>query len=193
MSITSELTRDDIFQILTSFDESDFLQLNLEIGDFKLTVSKKEIAGDGEEGERRSLEKTNSIAHMKTVTAEKNQARVDEKLILLDTAAEETKKDDITVDEVDCISVKSPMVGIFYSAPRPGAPPFVEVGTSVKEGDTYCIIEVMKTMSTIKADVRGTIIKICAENGQMVEYDQILFLVKFENSDRAESQGRSKG
>ena len=74
--------------------------------------------------------------------------------------------------------VKSPMVGAFYRAPSPGASAFVEVGQSVKVGDTLCIIEAMKLLNQIEADKAGTIKAILVENGQPVEYDQPLFVIE---------------
>lgn len=71
--------------------------------------------------------------------------------------------------------VKSPMVGTFYRSGSPGTPPFVEVGSSFKQGDTLCIIEAMKLMNEIEAEVSGTIKAILVENGQPVEYGQPLF------------------
>lgn len=73
--------------------------------------------------------------------------------------------------------VKSPMVGTFYRSSAPGNPPFVEVGASVKEGDTLCIIEAMKLLNEIDADKAGTITQILVENGQPVEYGQPLFVI----------------
>jgi acetyl-CoA carboxylase biotin carboxyl carrier protein len=73
--------------------------------------------------------------------------------------------------------VKSPMVGTFYRSSAPGNPPFVEVGASVKEGDTLCIIEAMKLLNEIDSDVSGTITKILVENGQPVEFGQPLFVI----------------
>ncbi|MCX8086317.1 MAG: acetyl-CoA carboxylase biotin carboxyl carrier protein [Rhodocyclaceae bacterium] len=73
--------------------------------------------------------------------------------------------------------VKAPMVGTFYRAGSPGAPPFVEVGQAVKKGDTLCIIEAMKLMNEIEADVDGVIKAILVDNGQPVEYDQPLFVI----------------
>lgn len=72
---------------------------------------------------------------------------------------------------------RSPMVGTFYRAPSPTAGNFVEVGQSVKQGDTLCIIEAMKMMNQIQADKSGIIESIMAENGQVVEYDQVLFTI----------------
>jgi acetyl-CoA carboxylase biotin carboxyl carrier protein len=73
--------------------------------------------------------------------------------------------------------VKSPMVGTFYRSSAPGAAPFAEVGQSVKEGDTLCIIEAMKLLNEIDADASGTITKILVENGQPVEFGQPLFVI----------------
>ncbi|HBB25988.1 MAG TPA: acetyl-CoA carboxylase biotin carboxyl carrier protein [Bacteroidetes bacterium] len=74
--------------------------------------------------------------------------------------------------------VVSPIVGTFYRAPSPDADAFVQVGQHVKVGDTLCIVEAMKLMNEIESDATGTIIKILVENGQPVEYNQPIFLVK---------------
>ena len=75
-------------------------------------------------------------------------------------------------------TVDSPMVGTFYRAPSPGAKPFVEVGQSVSEGDTLCIVEAMKLLNQIEADKSGTIKAILVENGQPVEYGQPMFVIE---------------
>lgn len=74
--------------------------------------------------------------------------------------------------------VKSPMVGTFYRSPSPGSPPFIEQGSVVKAGDTLCIIEAMKLLNEIEAEVGGTVTKILVDNGQPVEYGQPLFLIE---------------
>lgn len=73
--------------------------------------------------------------------------------------------------------VKSPMVGTFYSAPAPGNPPYVEVGSTVKQGDTLCIIEAMKLLNEIEAEMSGTVKQILVENGEPVEFGQPLFVI----------------
>jgi acetyl-CoA carboxylase biotin carboxyl carrier protein len=73
--------------------------------------------------------------------------------------------------------VKAPMVGTFYRSPSPDAKAFVEVGQTVKEGDTICIIEAMKLMNEIEADAGGAVKAILVENGQPVEYGQALFIL----------------
>lgn len=73
--------------------------------------------------------------------------------------------------------VEAPLVGIFYSAPSPEEPPFIEVGQTVKKGDTLFIIEAMKTMNEITAPCDGTVSRILAQNGDMVEYKQVLVVI----------------
>jgi acetyl-CoA carboxylase biotin carboxyl carrier protein len=74
-------------------------------------------------------------------------------------------------------TVKSPMVGTFYRSSAPGSPAFVEVGSSIKEGDTLCIIEAMKLLNEIDSEVSGVVTKILVENGQPVEFGQPLFVI----------------
>jgi len=81
-------------------------------------------------------------------------------------------------EEQGIVYVTSPFVGTFYRAPSPDAPPFVEVGTVVKPGQTLCIVEAMKLMNEIEADVAGTIVDILVENGKPVEFGQKLFKIR---------------
>ena len=80
-------------------------------------------------------------------------------------------------EEESGYEVAAPMVGTFYSAASPGAAPFVQVGDRVSEGDTLCIIEAMKMMNQIEAEVSGTIKSIRVQNGDAVEYGQTLFVI----------------
>ncbi len=73
--------------------------------------------------------------------------------------------------------VKSPMVGTFYRSASPGSAPFAEIGKSISEGDTLCIIEAMKLLNEIESDFSGTVKQILVENGQPVEYGQPLFII----------------
>ena len=75
------------------------------------------------------------------------------------------------------VEIKSPMVGTFYRAPAPEAPPYVEPGSRIARGQTLCILEAMKLMNELPADVSGTVREICVENGEPVEYGQVLFRV----------------
>jgi acetyl-CoA carboxylase biotin carboxyl carrier protein len=82
------------------------------------------------------------------------------------------------VDEAGIIYIKSPMVGTFYRSPSPESKSFVENGTKVSENTVVCIIEAMKIMNEIQAEVKGTIIEMLVENGQPVEYGQRLYKLK---------------
>jgi acetyl-CoA carboxylase biotin carboxyl carrier protein len=82
------------------------------------------------------------------------------------------------VAEVGLHMVKSPIVGTFYEAPSPGAPPFVKVGDSVEVGQVLCIVEAMKLLNEIESDVAGEIVKKLGSNGQPIEYGQDLFVIR---------------
>jgi acetyl-CoA carboxylase biotin carboxyl carrier protein len=74
--------------------------------------------------------------------------------------------------------VRSPIVGTFYRAPAPDAEPYVEIGQAVQVGSVMCIVEAMKLMNEIESDCNGTVVKVIAENGKPVEYNQVLFLIE---------------
>jgi acetyl-CoA carboxylase biotin carboxyl carrier protein len=81
-------------------------------------------------------------------------------------------------EDVDLAIVKSPIVGTFYRAPEPGAPPFVEIGQAVRKGQVLCIIEAMKLMNEINAECDGEVVKAYVENGQAVQYGERLFAIR---------------
>ena len=157
----------EIMEILDLLNESDFDELRLEMPGLKLAFSKNAIDSPGQitEKTQRSLSSEKSIP---SELAETDHERVTDKNASIGPGQ---------VEEEGLIPIKAPLLGIFYRAPKPGAPPFVEVGGRVTEEDTVCLIEVMKLFNTVKAGLNGHIAKICAENGQMVEYNQILFLI----------------
>ena len=90
----------------------------------------------------------------------------------------EIKSNDDNSEIEDYKSVKSPIIGTAYLAPEPGAKPFVEVGKKIKKGDTVMIVEAMKTMNHVPSSHDGIVKKISVEDGQPVEYDQVLILVE---------------
>jgi acetyl-CoA carboxylase biotin carboxyl carrier protein len=81
-------------------------------------------------------------------------------------------------EDIDLAIVKSPIVGTFYRSAEPGAPPYTDVGQSVKKGQVLCIIEAMKLMNEINAECDGEIVKVYVENGQAVHYGERLFAIK---------------
>jgi acetyl-CoA carboxylase biotin carboxyl carrier protein len=84
----------------------------------------------------------------------------------------------VAADEVELAVVKSPIVGTFYRSPEPGAPSFVEVGTTIKKGQVLCIIEAMKLMNEIDSEFDGEIVNVYVENGQPVQYGERLFAIR---------------
>ena len=76
------------------------------------------------------------------------------------------------------VDVESPMVGTFYSAPKPGAPPFVKVGDVVGVGQVLCIVEAMKLMNEIESEVAGTVVEVLTSNGDPVQFGQVLFRIE---------------
>ncbi|MDO5656449.1 MAG: acetyl-CoA carboxylase biotin carboxyl carrier protein [Flavobacteriaceae bacterium] len=90
-------------------------------------------------------------------------------------AAQDTKAD---AEEAGLVKIKSPMIGTFYRKPSPDKPVFVNVGDTIKKGDTVCIIEAMKLFNEIEAEVSGKIVKVLVDDSSPVEYDQPLFLVE---------------
>jgi acetyl-CoA carboxylase biotin carboxyl carrier protein len=93
-------------------------------------------------------------------------------------AGEPAVKAETKAEAKSFLEIKAPMVGTFYKAPAPDAEPYVDVGDTIKEGDILCIIEAMKLMNEIKSEVKGKIVEIVVDNGQPVEFGQVIFRVE---------------
>jgi len=171
-----DLNEDEIIQILKLIDESDFDELCLETENQKLVLRKKGVASSIQELQNVNLRQI-TLGSAKPVVSEEEVPPADHKKYT--TIAP-------SVDHVEAglVPVKAPILGLFYTTPRPGAPPFVEEGTSVTENDTVCIIEVMKVFNSVAAGARGVVAKVCVEHGKMVEVGQTLFLIRAEGEDK---------
>jgi acetyl-CoA carboxylase biotin carboxyl carrier protein len=150
------LTEDDVIQILKLVEESTFDELHLESEDMKLVVRKK---GCG-------------IAVVEQGLMGEAQTRPRK------TGQPKGKKVETPVHKEGLVPIKAPLLGTVYKRPSPDAPPYVDAGSFVKEGDTVCLIEVMKVFTAVKAGVRGEITEVLVETNEMVEYGQPLFLVR---------------
>ena len=174
-----DLNEDEIIQILKIIDESDFDELCLETENQKLVLRKKGVVS--------SIQEIQNI-NLKPITVGSTESVVSEEETPSGGNQEcSTEPPSVAHVEEGLAPVKAPILGIFYTASRPGDPPFVEEGTSVTENDTVCIIEVMKVFNSVSAGVRGEVAKVCVRNGQMVEFGQTLFLIRAEGEDQGSS------
>jgi acetyl-CoA carboxylase biotin carboxyl carrier protein len=159
-----ELTEDDVLHILKLIDESKFDYFQLEVGELKITVSK------GEPIPLSSTPQTTTGAPVASAVAPKPAVPA--------AAAPSTPAaKPVTIPE-GMLPITAPLLGTFYIAPEPGAPPFVKVGQQITEDTTVGLIEVMKVFNSVRAAVNGTIVEAVAQNGQFVEFGQTLFIVK---------------
>ncbi|TAI47652.1 acetyl-CoA carboxylase biotin carboxyl carrier protein [Flagellimonas allohymeniacidonis] len=94
-----------------------------------------------------------------------------------EAAAPAPAKEEASTDDSKYITIKSPIIGTFYRKPSPDKPPFVEVGSTIGQGDVLCVIEAMKLFNDIESEVSGKIVKVLVEDSSPVEFDQPLFLV----------------
>jgi acetyl-CoA carboxylase biotin carboxyl carrier protein len=168
------MNKDEIIQILKIVAESTVDEFHLESSGVKLSI--KKYAG-GKSAP--PLEATPEVSEKATVKPSERPA-VSPRSSITPVAEMPAHREPAPSlpEEEGLLAIRAPMLGTFYRAPKPDAPPFVEVGQWVAEEDVVCIIEVMKLFNTVKAGVRGRIAKICAENAQLVEYRQVLFLVE---------------
>ena len=141
----------ELREIVAVFKEADIAELEIEREDAKIRL------------------KRNAEPEVRHIAAQPHTS-----------VAESIKPDIGKVEEKneELVEIKTPMVGTFYKAPAPDADPFVEVGAKVTKDTVVCIIEAMKLMNEIKADVKGQIVKILVDSGQPVEFGQTLFLIK---------------
>ena len=151
-----ELSEDDVLHILKLIDESNFDYFQLEVGELKITVSK---------GEPIPITSTPQPVSVSTAPTKPAVA----------TAAPAAKAVTIPAGH---LAVTAPILGTFYVAPEPGAPPFVTVGQQITEDTTCGLIEVMKVFNSVRAGVKGTIVEVVAANGSFVEFGQTLIIVK---------------
>ena len=150
------LTANDVSQILQVLEDSSFDELSLEMDGVKLTLRRGEGSAIADAAAPRPAAPAPPPA----------------------PKAKPAKAAPAAAADPDAIDVPSPMLGVFYRAPKPGEPPFVEVGAKVEEDTIIGIIEVMKLMNTVRAGVRGEVAEILAENGALVEFDQTLLRVR---------------
>jgi len=150
------LTAKDVAEIMRLLEESSFESLSLEMGGVKLNLQR------------------GSAAPVRPASAAASAAAAAPQA----AAPPPPSRKAPPPSEAGLSDVASPLLGIFYRAPKPGEPPFVEVGSKVEEDTVIGIIEVMKLMNSVRAGVKGTVAEILAENAALVEYGEILMRVR---------------
>jgi len=160
------LSEADIRQLallIESLEQSNFDYLHLQIGDLKVTIGKGSVQLPADVAAAAPASTPNPPAAASPAKAPP-------------LPQPGTPKPTARAD--GAVEITAPILGVFYAQSEPGAPPFVTVGSQVHEDTTVALIEVMKTFNAVPAGVRGTILEVCAENAQMVEFGQVLFRVR---------------
>jgi acetyl-CoA carboxylase biotin carboxyl carrier protein len=159
-----ELSFSDVHNILKIIDEAPHLhEIDLVYGSFRLHVVRNGAAGS----------RPGTVTAAREATMDKG-APAD---IGPPRPASSTGAGAAMVVPEDVVAIRAPMLGTFYRAPAPGEKPFVEVGQRVRADDTVCLLEVMKLFNSIRAGVDGEVVKIIAENGGLVEFDEPLIFI----------------
>jgi len=148
------LTAKDVAEIMRLLDQSTFDSLSIEIDGVKINLQR------GSAAPVRQPAAPSAPAKSQPQSARQAQRKIQPPY------------------EPGLAEVASPLLGIFYRAPKPGEPPFIEVGAKVDEDTVVGIIEVMKLMNSVRAGVKGKVAEILAENGALVEYDEVLLRVR---------------
>jgi acetyl-CoA carboxylase biotin carboxyl carrier protein len=158
------LTAQDVAEITRLLEESEFDELHIEHEGLKLTLRRRAA-----QHAQVPFAAAQPAATAATSAAEPAAAELRERA--QPRAAQPASPDP------SLLTITSPLVGIFYRAAKPGAPAFVEVGSAVEEETIIGIIEVMKLMNTVRAEVRGTVVEILIKDGAAVEYGQVLLRI----------------
>lgn len=168
----------EIRELIKLVDRSSITDFEYENEGFKVSLKKNSVNAVGAHNETSAVsgpEKSSSAETAPATVSQKPEQPVKEQ-VHKQTQIPETPRAGVEDDQLH--KIESPMVGTFYRAPAPDAEPYVQAGDKVTETTVVCIVEAMKLMNEIEAEVRGEIVEVLVENGQLVEYGQPLFLVK---------------
>ncbi|AEB74734.1 acetyl-CoA carboxylase [Clostridium botulinum] len=153
-----------IQEIIKTMSNSDLTSLEIETQDIRIAMKKGEVKEDIFSNQEKVIrEESNSVREVETVQVK--EAAIE-------------KVQEAKIEDDSLVTINSPIVGTFYSAPSPEDEPFATRGSKIKKGETLCIIEAMKLMNEIEAEENCEIVEILVENEDMVEYGQPLFKVR---------------
>lgn len=163
-----ELNFNELRELIAALDRTDIAELTLKGADFELTLRKGTASGSETGGTAVTVEQPVTLPE--TPRSSDGGVETAPKAI-------EGARPPATLTDRKWAEIKSPMVGTFYRAPAPGEAPFVQVGDRVNTGQVVCIIEAMKLMNEIEAEVSGKLMEIMVENGEPVDYDKPLMRI----------------
>ena len=164
-----KMTLEEIQDLIKFVAKSGATEVNLEFDDFKISIKSPAKKRRGEKTEE------GTIIHQTPSQVVEVPSTVAVNQIVTDNT---TKDDPKVEDNSEYITVKASMIGTFYRSTSPDQPAFVNVGDTIKEGDTICIIEAMKLFNEIESEISGTIVKVLVDDATPIEFDQPLFLVE---------------
>ncbi|MGF1491739.1 MAG: acetyl-CoA carboxylase biotin carboxyl carrier protein [Microcoleaceae cyanobacterium] len=171
-----QLDLNQLRELLSDIDKTNISELTLKSDDFELTVRKDIPLGDHALQPMSSV-LASGVVHPEPVTSI-SVPTAESSGRMVNSATSSPPSTTPSSNDPKLIEVTSPMVGTFYRSPAPGEPTFVEVGDRIPVGQTVCIIEAMKLMNEIEAEVAGQVVEILIENGAPVEYGQALIRIK---------------
>lgn len=157
----------DVEALIRLFDQSDWDEMRLEVEGLSLVLS-----NDPNAGARAAVAPATMVAHAAPMAgaASTSAAR--------SAPSQGGEGSTAIVVPEGLVAIRAPNLGTFYRAPKPGAAPYVELGQAIEPETEVCLIEVMKLFTPVKAGIRGKLVRICVEDGRMVDYDAPLFLVE---------------
>ncbi|WP_028308879.1 acetyl-CoA carboxylase biotin carboxyl carrier protein [Desulfitibacter alkalitolerans] len=156
----------DIKDLILTIDKTSIETVEIEKSDIKIKINKK-LTNENSNWVKPTVEKLKHNMAIEEIETDTNERK----------SEVDIEYNNLLTDDEDIYIVKSPIVGTFYGAPSPDAPPFVKVGDKVEQGQTLCIVEAMKMMNGIECEVAGEIIDILTKDGDIVEYGQPLMRI----------------
>lgn len=154
----------DVEALIRLFDQSNWDEMRLEVEGLSVVLSNDPNAGTRTAAPATAVPHSSPMAALSLAPARGSTPP---------QASTET-----TVVPEGLVAIRAPNLGTFYRAPKPGAAPYVELGNAIEPETEVCLIEVMKLFTPVKAGVRGKLVRVCVEDGRMVDYDAPLFLVE---------------
>lgn len=169
------LTYDDVVRIMKMVDDYEYSNLNIELGDLKLEVNKEKGSTSQESRVAQAAVNVEKASAEEAPKVEKSE-KVTKKEVAPEEKETEQPKEDASGGGL--VSVKTTITGVFYEAPSPEKPPFVQVGSKVEKGDELGLIEVMKLFNSVTAPCAGVVKEILVENESIVETGDVLMVIE---------------